>query len=633
MKKIIVFFIFLIFCFVLPACTYSNYENSSTDITKQRADLKMSEKQELFQGTTTAQSSYDTSYGVGRGINALTDKYIEVSGRYTPIFDSQKILDLKWIKTKIKYQEAEVISDTNATNFQKQLSTAYSRKTSAAIGINGLFTTGLENDFSISNELEISKDTKEIIAKLYQNINGFSIEIEGYNDYRNFYNMLSDGFLNYLDEIRESNYDESKINQLFNFYGTHIVMAGYYGGRIECNYHLMFEDASITDSSMINYKNNAKAALTDAQYSASLSNETGFSIKNKIGQNINTTLETFTYKGRGGSYFAGSSIDGFMSNYSFWVNSFNENEEDFSVLVDIPDKALMPIWLLIPNEYSDVANEIERAFTSKADFYYNQWLQKSAYTYKDSGNVTDYGGGDGTKDNPYLLKDETHLKNISKNIDKKAYFKIVNDITITDTKWTPLGTYYCKKSQNSTQQLNTLGNALAFNGYLDGNNKTISYDLNIDLLNTTNDYDYGFGIFGLVKTAEIKNLTVNATIYCSNMTNGNYNCAAAITGWAIDSYFENCNSYGSIKQNHIDIHKAVCFRSGGQVGLAKYCNFNQCVNYADVFTANYYATSGGIAGGNVDSKYVSCQNHGKIESSHGSWLAGSDNHGDLYGKV
>ena len=411
MKKFLSTILLIITCFCLNACylpdlnfenlfdtkngqTTNTQTNNNEDAYQESSQqqykastLEMDEKQDFFQGTTAAQSSYDSSYGVGRCINALTDKYIEVSGRYTPVFDSQKLLNLKWIKTKIKYQEAEVISDTSATKFQQQLSNAYSRKTTASIGVNGIFTAGLENDFSISNEVELDKDTKEIIAKLYQNINGFSIEIEGYNDYRNFYNMLDSRFINYLIEIRDSNYDEAKINQLFDFYGTHIVMAGYYGGRIECNYHLMFEDSAITDSTMLSYKNNAKTALTDAQYSASVSSGSGYSIKNKISQNITSTLETFTYKGRGGSYFAGSSIEGFMSNYSSWVNSFNDDEEEYSVLVDIPDKALMPVWLVIPSQYSDVATEIEKAFKSKADYYYNQWLQKSAYKYKEGNSI------------------------------------------------------------------------------------------------------------------------------------------------------------------------------------------------------------------------------------------------------
>lgn len=629
MKKIVCLLTVFILCLGLTAC---EFDFSNTVKTKEKVDsgvsLLTSQKEELYNGCVSSNSTQDNSYGIGRGINALNDTYIEVTNRHNSIFDSQKLINLNWVKTKLKQQNAEVISEISAKDFQLQLSIGYSNKLSVDAGVNGLFTAGLDKDFSISNELEISKNTKEIVTKLYQNINGFSVEIEGYNDYRNFYNVLSDEFLNDLILIRNNSLS---VNDFISFYGTHVVLAAYYGGRVECNYHLMFEDDKISNSTMLQYKSNAKAALMDAQYKASVSEEKSFNIKNRISNNITSTLESFTFKTHGGKYFPGSSIDDFMKNYSIWVDSFNNDEEANSVFIDVPDKALMPIWLLIPNEYSDVALKIKNTFLSLADGCYNEWLNKCV---KDSDNTTDYAAGNGTKENPYLILNETHFKNISKNYDNGSYFKIINDIDLSNNNWIPFETNQCSPKQNASK-LTDLLTLKAFNGYIDGNNRCITYEIDIDnALTTDNNHDYGFGLFGYVNGATFINLNINGKIYCSNKTKGYANVMGLFAGWAINSKFENCTTSGSVQLIHLSINDDACVRSGGFVGVAKECSFKACVNSADVLASSKHATAGGIAGGNSNSYFdVTCKNSGKIKSSHGDWLFGGDNHGEIYGKV
>ncbi len=626
MKKVLALLLVVLMCVSLFACT----TDSSTDDKTVMAD---SQKEQLFNGTSSTQSHEDSPYGVGRGVNALEDEYLKVGVGRTSVFDQEKLLDMKWTKMKMREQEAEVISESSASAFQLELAAAYSRKTAASVEVDGIFTAGLDKDFSISNILEVNKDTREIIAKLFHNINGFSVEIEGYLDYRNFYKALSESFIEDLNEIRESNFDQQKIKNLFNFYGTHVVTAGYYGGRVECNYHLMFEDSTLTNSQLLTYRSNAGVALTSARASASLSSGTSFSISDKISENIVATKETFTYKGRGGSYFQGVNIDSFMEGYASWIDSFNEDEENFSVLVDVPDGGLMPIWLMMPENYSDVAQRVEEIFFDMAKTKHNEWLDKCTYVYKDNNNFIDYNGGDGTEYNPYLIANETHLKNISKNIDNGKHFKLENDITITDNRWSPLGTHFAKKGQDPNK-LSALVVAVGFNGTLDGNGKTIAYDLNIDLLSTTNDYDYGFGLFGLVKGATFKNINIDAKVYATKKTKGGANMAGLFAGWAIDTTFENCTTSGKVWQDHGGGDSYCCVRSGGFVGIAKNCVFNRCTNNAHVRAGAFYATSGGLVGGNAASSYnVDCINNGKVESNHGSWWFGADNHGNLYGRI
>ena len=108
------------------------------------------------------------------------------------------------------------------------------------------------------------------------------------------------------------------------------------------------------------------------------------------------------------------------------------------------------------------------------------------------------------------------------------------------------------------------------------------------------------------------------------------NVAGLIAGWAIDSYITNCTTIGLVSQNHGGGANYGYVRSGGLIGVAKDCVFDKCTNNADILAGAFYAAAGGIVGGNSNSNFVECVNTGKIESNHGSWLFGSDTHGDLY---
>lgn len=248
------------------------------------------------------------------------------------------------------------------------------------------------------------------------------------------------------------------------------------------------------------------------------------------------------------------------------------------------------------------------------------------------GDTVNYAGGFGTKEEPYLISNETHLKNISYNMSK--YFKLIKDIVITNKRWQPLGTNRTKGNQDA-KKLTDLDcdNVLAFTGTLDGNNKTIKYDLNVDLLVTENGYDFAFGLFGLIRNAEVKDLNFEANIYLTTTTQGNANVAGLLCGWAINSTFIRCITSGKVRQDHGGGKDYGCLRSGGLVGLSKNCYYEGCVNFANVLAGNFYASSGGIVGGNTNNRFNNCSNYGLIESNHGKWIFGADNHGDIYGRV
>ncbi len=102
--------------------------------------------------------------------------------------------------------------------------------------------------------------------------------------------------------------------------------------------------------------------------------------------------------------------------------------------------------------------------------------------------------GDGTEENPYLIKTEQQLKGIKYILDG-VHYKLANDITLTEN-FEPLG--------NETYP---------FKSTFDGDNHTIS-NLNIE-----SDEQY-VGMFGYVNSGTIKNLTLeNVEINTTNSLN------------------------------------------------------------------------------------------------------------------
>lgn len=99
--------------------------------------------------------------------------------------------------------------------------------------------------------------------------------------------------------------------------------------------------------------------------------------------------------------------------------------------------------------------------------------------------------GEGTENNPYIIRNVTQLKKINENI--TASYKLANNIDLTGIDWTPIGSLDYK-----------------FTGILDGNGFTIS---NLTI-NETLNYQGLFGYnTGTIKNLKLQNISVNAASY------------------------------------------------------------------------------------------------------------------------
>ena len=203
-------------------------------------------------------------------------------------------------------------------------------------------------------------------------------------------------------------------------------------------------------------------------------------------------------------------------------------------------------------------------------------------------------------------KDE--FRNINNNLSGKYCLK--NDVNLGE--WNPIGSYEWAKGETPTS---------CFSGEFDGDNNVISYTINIPALN--NEKSYGYGIFGSINNATIKNIEAKTSISGKN-TGGTCSYIGGIVGWAKNSQILNCTTSGSITQYYVGDANYGVTRGGGIAGKAYSTTFKSCLNYAQIDTTSFNAYTAGICPGIDDyCTFDNCTNKGKLSASQEGWRYGS----------
>ena len=533
------------------------------------------------------------SLGVGRTVNALTDTYIDVSSKYKNVFDDYKLLDMKWVSSPMNRMEVKATSGNSMSEYSERTSEAYAASMSARKSA-GIFTASMSAKFDYARDISVNETTNEIFYSQYQNWAGNIVEIEGYKDAAKFSTVLSTSFLADVDRVETG---EMTPETLFELYGTHVLCAGIYGGRLECSYYLRTDTSKYDKKNSSNYAINIGAAI--GSYSGKSS--TSGSIAGELGLSDASTAETFRAEGKGGKSFAAMTPADFQNNYSAWAESFNEDNK-YNVLIDIPDKSLLSIWDMLPESKSAVKETISAAFEKLAENTQSEFLGRFHRNLAaDPGNIVDYGGGDGSIARPYKLTTRKHVENI--NLHRSSTFRLMNDIEMGADPFIPIG------YEN--------GEYSAFKGTLDGNGYSIK-NLKISLtLKKENDW-VSCGLFCSLE-GEVKNLVLTGVDINPKLdTNPYYNAnVGSIAGYmsTAKAKITNCSVFGTVNlSNKVDVRAYV----GGIVGsVEENAVVSNSNNYAQVScdTTDEESICGGIAGAATSSTVYSCTNNGLLQGA------------------
>lgn len=259
-----------------------------------------------------------------------------------------------------------------------------------------------------------------------------------------------------------------------------------------------------------------------------------------------------------------------------------------------------------------------------------------------------YDGGNGTKENPYLISNSEQFKNIQYNLN--AYYKLTQDIDFTYDTTNSNGVFY-------NDGLGWIPIEGRFEGDINGNGKKIIGLNQIRIINDKNqDNQKRTGLFEELYNANVYNLEIKeVNIYYEISSSNINNVSTGAFGFEITkSNFESVIISGSINivTNNIPIYK-IYNNVGGFTPHISDSNFSNCVNNINI-KSDFPGLYGGFASQvrMIGSKscFDNCVNNGNIEAIDKtimkdfyvagivSWIKDSaiftncTNNGNLYGK-
>ena len=208
----------------------------------------------------------------------------------------------------------------------------------------------------------------------------------------------------------------------------------------------------------------------------------------------------------------------------------------------------------------------------------------------DGTAATEFAGGKGTKDKPYLIETAQQLAYLAQSVNSGTnysgqYISLQTDLDLSRLPWTPIG-----------------NGSKSFQGVFWGNAHTIN-NLYINVPSANNQGLFGYcGSGSQILQLRLTNISVT----------GNAN-VGGVTGCFAGKTIQDCNVSGSVSGAE---------KVGGIVGNCQ-SSISRCINNATVLANQHYAGGiSGIAGYDNNNYSISlCVNNGAVDS-YGDYVGG-----------
>lgn len=286
---------------------------------------------------------------LGYGYDVINDPYMDKDA----INFSAPILDMQKIETAqlkmIKENTSDVEEHEGAT--MQELYNSYAASLSVYGKAGKMFSGGLRVDYSGS---ESEKGYWYFYKNVYS-VKTFNIYmVDSVSTIRG---MLSAEFENDLLTM--------EAGALYDKYGTHLIKEAVMGGRME----ISSAYSSTTSSSTTSVQAAVNAHIKFLK-SASVNTEASASYENALSkENVqsNTKIKQF-----GGALVDTHSREALASNYSKWVESFDQSLEYAALSGVVGENSLLGLWELLPAGNETRAEELQDKFIELSENSYDE---------------------------------------------------------------------------------------------------------------------------------------------------------------------------------------------------------------------------------------------------------------------
>lgn len=538
--------------------------------------------------------------GLGLGINTVGAESINEFSIGYSIFDQAKLQQLTTSRINLNRNAVKSFSTTDI----KDLYQHYSISLGTSVEVQTLIGS-LKSSLETGASFNYSQYSYKYYFVLDQYINHYQLYINNFQDKATYSNCFSTGFLNDLEKVKSG-----KLGYIdfFKKYGTHFVGSALYGGRLTANYSLASNKLNFNTETKMSFENEVSVNTLSSSLAVKITQL--YNRQYNKNYSVNDVKVAFYANAKGGDTFAGSYIDNFQRNYEDWCASFNNNYEN-SVIIDYPSNGLVPLWTVLPDAYSGLAENMKKQFTA-----YYETAANGVFDEFKTGDYINFAGGTGVKDDPYLLSACNHLQNIEK-IDMYAHYAMIGDIDVSNVyDWEPIG---------------DVRNNQYFCGTLDGRSHSIVGLTRIKDFDEVGNRIY-FGLFeGLETGSLVKNL---------NFTNVNVNMTGPKRNGSGTRVFVGVLTsvlHGTVENVKLLSGKCIydaCTNGiayvGGIAGLSYCAKVTNCANNLTLVGGRYSGYVGGMSGYVSRSTFTNCSNSGELtarKTSTGSkgcgYIAGS----------
>ncbi len=335
--------------------------------------------------------------GLGYSINLIDSDEIKIENIKTsqPVLTETFLNSVNVVKTYVgsgqtyitEGDDIQSVYEMKYANFENELGIEATK---------GVLSAGLKTKFGISSNQSSDTHSNSYYYSLESEHVTHSYVIENHkSNTKQFADNLSDEYLNSLSRVNET----GDWNWFYNIYGTHLLTGLKLGGKMQFNYSVK--------SDYINFTSEIKSALSteiNAKVSGVVDGTSKLDIDFGVYDNRSNSklVKNINMKVIGGQNFSSVSFEDFINNYSPWYNSIKESN---SKIIGVFSEGIIPLWDILPQEYSSLKDSMIAAFDNLCDEKYE------AYTKLDP------------KDNPYYIMNPTLIREVSKTINDDGRFQ------------------------------------------------------------------------------------------------------------------------------------------------------------------------------------------------------------------